>query len=175
MVNVADEEHRCSGGHLCIGAGASWSLQGRPHLRGDCPSRAGFASPPIRHAGTMGGNTPTARDRATRRGAEAAGCAVELRKGSATRRLQLNDFMSITEEPDGPGPVPQRCWCRCGLYRAAAADGNRRERTTKAKRNPTERRRPGRTAGLQDQQRFESTIGGIAHSTCVARRNRRVA
>jgi xanthine dehydrogenase small subunit len=82
--------------HLCIGAGASleaaWAaLDGRFGGLTDIWLR--FASPPIRNAGTMGGNVANGSPIGDAAPVlMALDASLELRKGSALRRLRLDEF-----------------------------------------------------------------------------------
>jgi xanthine dehydrogenase small subunit len=95
-LQVIDERDAEGGRELYIGAGASleaaWTaiVQRAPTLR-DVWLR--FASPPIRHAGTMGGNvangSPIGDSPPVLMALDAV---IELRKGSRTRRMTLDSF-----------------------------------------------------------------------------------
>ena len=85
-----------SDGHLCIGAGASleaaWSALDR-RFGGLTDVWLRFASPPIRHAGTMGGNVANGSPIGDAAPVlMALDALVELRKGSGVRRLRLDEF-----------------------------------------------------------------------------------
>ena len=83
-------------GHLCIGAAASLEAAWRAlHSRfeGLTDVWLRFASPPIRHAGTMGGNVANGSPIGDAPPVlMALDCEVELRKGAAVRRMPLGDF-----------------------------------------------------------------------------------
>ena len=83
-------------GHLCIGAGASleegWRALDR-HFDGLTDVWLRFASPPIRNAGTMGGNVANGSPIGDAPPVlMALDALIELRKGDATRQLPLADF-----------------------------------------------------------------------------------
>ncbi|MFT3720023.1 xanthine dehydrogenase small subunit [Pseudorhodoferax sp.] len=84
------------GGELCIGAGASLEDAWRA-LAQRAPALAEvwlrFASPPIRHAGTMGGNVANGSPIGDAPPIlMALDAQVELRQGARVRRLPLTDF-----------------------------------------------------------------------------------
>ena len=100
LIHVGDvaelKRIREENGHLCIGAGASleaaWAALAR-HFDGLTDVWLRFASPPIRHAGTMGGNVANGSPIGDAAPVlMALDALVELRKGKATRRMPLVDF-----------------------------------------------------------------------------------
>ena len=99
--------------HLCIGAGASleaaWAaLAARFDGLTDIWLR--FASPPIRHAGTMGGNIANGSPIGDAAPVlMALDALLELRKGSAIRRLRLDEFyLDYLKNRLEPGEFLQR-------------------------------------------------------------------
>ncbi len=130
--NVAELKHiDVQDGHLCIGAGASlesaWAALSR-HFEGLSDVWLRFASPPIRHAGTMGGNiangSPIGDSAPVLMALDAL---VELRKGSATRRLPLSDFyVDYMKNQLVPGEFLQRLlvplWAGTGAAAVAETD-----------------------------------------------------
>ncbi len=114
-------------GHLCIGAGASleaaWAALAS-HFDGLTDVWLRFASPPIRHAGTMGGNVANGSPIGDAAPVLIAlDTLLELRKGRSVRRLRLDEFqVDYMKNRLEPGEFLQRLLVP--LWPAAGGDGD---------------------------------------------------
>ena len=152
-------------GYQRIGAGASleaaWAaLAG--HFDGLTDVWLRFASPPIRHAGTMGGNVANGSPIGDAAPVlMALDALLELRKGSATRRLPLAAFyLDYMKNQLAPGEFMQRLLVPLPVQAAVPAPG-----TSPTPGHPT----PGHpiapivrhTRAYKISKRFDSDISAV--------------
>ena len=145
--------------YLCIGAGASleaaWSALAA-RFDGLIDIWLRFASPPIRHAGTMGGNIANGSPIGDAAPVlMALDALVELRKGSATRRLRLDEFyLDYMKNRLEPGEFLQRLLVP--LWPTAGEDSGRKGAAV---------RRHLRVAKIS--KRFDSDISGVCSAFAI--------